>query len=172
MYRRIAAAIQEFDARCEGDPRKSAHPTDYLSFYCLAKQESPEDQPQSLQEPRPGSEAGTYLRPLTPTYCNDIVCLCSSIATPPHIRHSFKKLKNVLVTSRPTIFPTAILRDKCHSLVYVHAKLSIFDDEYVVVGSANINQVWLLTQFLFMFTFCKKIASPGRQINYRSLGYH
>ena len=59
MYRRIAASIQEFDARCEGDPRKSAHPTDYLSFYCLAKQESPDDQPQSLQEPRPGSEAGT-----------------------------------------------------------------------------------------------------------------
>ena len=61
----------------------------------------------------------------------------------------------MLVTG-PPIFPAAILRDKCHSLVYVHAKLSIFDDEYVVVGSANINQVWLLTQFLFMFTFCKK----------------
>ena len=84
--------------------------------------------------------------------------------------HAFKKLKNVLVT-RPTIFPTAILRDKCHSLVYVHAKLSIFDDEYVVVGSANINQVWLLTQLCLLFVK-KKIASPGRQINYRSLGYH
>ena len=61
MYRRIAAAIQEFDARSERDPRKSAQPTDYLSFYCLAKQESPKDQPESLQEPRPGSEAGTLV---------------------------------------------------------------------------------------------------------------
>ena len=74
MYRRIAAAIQEFDARCEGDPRKSAHPTDYLSFYCLAKQESPDDQPQSLQEPRPGSEAGTLV------LFNSYLMLCHYIA--------------------------------------------------------------------------------------------
>ena len=80
--------------------------------------------------------------------------------------HAFKKLKNVLVT-RPTIFPTAILRDKCHSLVYVHAKLSIFDDEYVVVGSANINQVWL-----FMSTVCKKKLLRLEGKSNRSLGYH
>ena len=61
----------------------------------------------------------------------------------------------MLVNSTPTIFPTAILRDKCHSLVYVHAKLSIFDDEYVVVGSANINQVWLFI-FTGLLLFVKK----------------
>ena len=72
----------------------------------------------------------------------------------------------MLVTG-PPIFPAAILRDKCHSLVYVHAKLSIFDDEYVVVGSANINQVWL-----FMSTVCKKKLLRLEGKSNRSLGYH
>ena len=56
MYRRIACAIRQFGAK--SDNTTLADPTDYLSFYCLAKQESPGDQPESLQEPRPGSDAG------------------------------------------------------------------------------------------------------------------
>ena len=90
MYRRIATAIHDFGRQSEFGPGP-AHPTDYLSFYCMAKQESREDQPSGLQEPRPGS------------------------------------------------LP-ADLRRQCHSLIYTHAKLAIFDDDYVVVGSANVNQ--------------------------------
>ena len=59
MYRRVACAIKEFDARSLQDSNVLAHPTEYLSFFCLAKQESAADQPDTLQEPRPGSDAGT-----------------------------------------------------------------------------------------------------------------
>ena len=58
MYRRVACAIKEFDARSLQDSSVLAHPTEYLSFFCLAKQESAADQPDTLQEPRPGSDAG------------------------------------------------------------------------------------------------------------------
>lgn len=37
------------------------------------------------------------------------------------------------------------VQDKCQksrrAMIYVHAKLMIVDDEYVIIGSANINQV-------------------------------
>ena len=84
MYRRISKAIVEFDA--------GTHPLDYLSFYCLGKRESPEEQPEGLfEEPLEGSPAAT---------------------------------------ARAT-------RRHC---IYVHSKMTIFDDEYVLIGSANINQ--------------------------------
>ena len=91
MYRRIACAIQEFQPKSEDNPDELALPTDYLSFYCMAKQESADECPQDLQEPRPGSVPG----------------LCRA--------HS-------------------------HAPIYIHAKMAIFDDEYVLVGSANVNQ--------------------------------
>merc|ERR1711971_988561 len=64
---------------------------DYLSFYCLAKRESPDDLPDDLDDPEPGSTAET-------------------------------------------------LRQTMRHPVYVHCKMSIFDDEYILIGSANINQ--------------------------------
>lgn len=84
MYRRIARALKEFEV--------DAHPTDYLSFYCLAKRESPDEMPEGeFADPTPGS-----------------------------------LLEKVRKSRRHPI--------------YVHSKLSIFDDQYVVIGSANINQ--------------------------------
>ncbi len=83
MYRRIAEAINE-----AGNGR---HPTDYLSFYCLGKRESPDEMPEGFADPDPGSLAET-------------------------------------------------VRNSRRHPVYVHSKMSIFDDEYVLVGSANINQ--------------------------------
>ena len=83
MYTRIGQAIQANDA--------GTHPTDYLSFYCLAKRESPDDLPDDLDDPEPGSTAET-------------------------------------------------LRQTMRHPVYVHCKMSIFDDEYILIGSANINQ--------------------------------
>lgn len=84
MYRRIAKAIQEFDA--------GTHPTDYLSFYCLGKRESPDEQPEGLfEEPLEAS-------------------------------------------------PAAMVRASRRHCIYVHSKMTLFDDEYVLIGSANINQ--------------------------------
>ena len=66
--------------------------TDYLSFYCLAKRESPDEVPtEELSEPEPESTA-------------------------------------------------ELLRQTLRHPVYVHCKMSIFDDEYIIVGSANVNQ--------------------------------
>ena len=84
MYKRISAAISEHGT--------GAHPKDYLSFYCLAKRESPDEVPtDDLDEPEPGSISET-------------------------------------------------LRQTLRHPVYVHSKMTIVDDEYILVGSANINQ--------------------------------
>ena len=83
MYKRIVKAIQAAD--------NGAHPTDYLSFYCLAKRESPDEVPEDLAEPEAGSAQET-------------------------------------------------LRATLRHPVYVHSKMTIVDDAYILVGSANINQ--------------------------------
>ena len=84
MYQLIAKAIKAKGA--------GTKPTDYLTFYCLAKRESTEDVPDDLDEaPEEGSIAETLRKTL---------------------RHP----------------------------IYVHCKMSIFDDEYILIGSANINQ--------------------------------
>lgn len=86
MYKRIATAIE--------DAGIDAHPTDYLSFFCLAKRESQDTIPEEIGMPEDDDE-------------NEI-------------------LKEVRSTLR--------------SMIYVHSKMAIFDDEYIIVGSANINQ--------------------------------
>jgi len=83
MYIQISKAIQENGS--------GTHPTDYLSFYCLAKRESLEEVPDDLDDPEPGSTAET-------------------------------------------------LRQTLRHPIYVHCKMSIFDDEYILIGSANVNQ--------------------------------
>lgn len=83
MYRRIAKAIRKAGS--------SAHPTDYLTFFCLGKREAVEDLPQDLDEPDEGSLPAKARR---------------------HMRF----------------------------MIYVHSKMAIFDDEYAIIGSANINE--------------------------------
>jgi len=84
MYGRIATAIQQHGAeKC---------PTDYLRFFCLGKQEGPEDVPvDELVEPDSGTQPAT-------------------------------------------------IRATLRHCIYVHSKLTIIDDDYVLIGSANINQ--------------------------------
>jgi len=84
MYKRISNAIAEAGS--------DAHPTDYLSFFCLAKRESPDDVPDEIGMPDGEDE--------------------------------------ILLRVRTTL----------RSMIYVHSKMAIFDDEYIIVGSANINQ--------------------------------
>jgi len=84
MYKRIAEALEEAGS--------DAHPTDYLTFFCLTKRESPDDVPEDLDMPDGEDEI----------------------------------LENVRKTLR--------------SMIYVHSKMAIFDDEYIIVGSANVNQ--------------------------------
>ena len=89
MYRRIAQAIKTFAPSSE---ELGVHPTDYLNFFCLGKQESRHECPvNELDEPKRGTAAET-------------------------------------------------VRSSLRHPIYVHSKMSIFDDEYVLVGSANINQ--------------------------------
>ncbi|XP_037801148.1 phospholipase D alpha 1-like isoform X2 [Penaeus monodon] len=83
MYKKIAKAIRK--------AKIDAHPTDYLSFYCLGKRECPDDLPDGLDEPDSGTVAEKA-------------------------------------------------RENLRFMIYVHSKMAIFDDEYIIVGSANINE--------------------------------
>jgi len=82
MYKRIAKAIYENGI--------DGHPSDFLSFFCLAKREDPDEVPDNLEDPAPGTLAET-------------------------------------------------LRQSLRHLIYVHSKMTIIDDEYIIVGSANLN---------------------------------
>ena len=85
MYKKIGEAIK--DAKLP-----NAHPTDYLSFFCLTKRDSANNLPQSgLVHPVPNTPAD-------------------------EARKSFR------------------------FMIYVHSKMAIFDDEYIIIGSANINE--------------------------------
>ena len=50
------------------------------------------------------------------------------------------------------------VQDKCQkswrAMIYVHAKLMIMDEKYVIIGSANINQVSVRWQTRFVASFC------------------
>jgi len=81
MYKKIGKAIRETGIH--------AHPTDYLSIFCLTKRES---------------EAPTNL-PL-----------------PPENTIAYK------------------VRKSLRFMIYIHSKMAIFDDEYIIVGTANINE--------------------------------
>lgn len=83
MYKCIAKAIEENELE--------THPTDYLSFFCLGKRESPDKIPEDLSAPEPETT------------------LCS-------------------------------VREQARFMIYVHSKMMIVDDDYIIVGSANINQ--------------------------------
>ena len=59
---------------------------------------------------------------------------------------------------------TLVLNSLRHP-IYVHSKMTIIDDDYVIVGSANINQVWTQTHFiyyLFLVRICKRFAKKGK----------
>ena len=84
MYKKIGNAIKKSNLS------KGAHPTDYLSFFCLGKCEDTSTLPINLSEPQ------------------------NSICT---------KARNSL-----------------RMMIYVHSKMAIFDDEYIILGSANINE--------------------------------
>ncbi|XP_045620576.2 LOW QUALITY PROTEIN: uncharacterized protein [Procambarus clarkii] len=83
MYRAIAEAIEANEL--------GTHPRDYLSFFCLGKGECPDDIPEDLTPPEPGT-------------------------------------------------PASVLRETARLMIYVHSKMMIVDDDYIIVGSANINQ--------------------------------
>lgn len=81
MYRRVGAALQKMNS--------SAHPQDYLLFFCLGKKEDATTFPETLSPPEDPSAAAAF---------------------------ASKRL-----------------------MIYVHSKMAIFDDEFIIVGSANIN---------------------------------
>ena len=58
MYSKIAAALSQTGAGAQ------RHPQDYLNFYCLGKREGPEDVPDYLPSPDPGTPAETVRQTL------------------------------------------------------------------------------------------------------------
>eukprot|EP00996_Jenningsia_fusiforme_P002982 NODE_3789_length_915_cov_44.516166_g3484_i0.p1 GENE.NODE_3789_length_915_cov_44.516166_g3484_i0~~NODE_3789_length_915_cov_44.516166_g3484_i0.p1 ORF type:complete len:250 (-),score=44.99 NODE_3789_length_915_cov_44.516166_g3484_i0:164-805(-) len=85
MYKKVAKAI--------ADAGIDAHPTDYLSFFCLGNRET-EDGSQATATEDPPEEAATQI----------------------------------------------VLNGTRRSMIYVHSKMILVDDDWVLVGSANINQ--------------------------------
>jgi len=83
MYRTIAKTIKKTG--------RNEYPTDYLTFFCLAKREE---------------------------------SVPSALDPPPYPKQSV----------------VAKLRQSLRFMIYIHSKLAIFDDEYILIGSANINE--------------------------------
>merc|ERR1712241_73009 len=85
MYHRIVKAIKK------ANMKYLAHPTDYLSFFCLTKRDRADTLPSGLKPPVPNT-------------------------------------------------PADLCRKSLRFMIYVHSKMAIFDDEYIIIGSANINE--------------------------------
>ena len=120
MYEKIVKAIQQ------NDPGK--HPTEYLKFFCLGKRESPEEVPvDELSEPVEGTMPATirYNISTRKAQFDSIIFLDRQFGNFQNITFCF-----ILLFFRCTL----------RQPVYVHSKMTIVDDEYVLIGSANINQ--------------------------------
>ena len=91
-----------------------AHPTEYLMFFCLGKKEAAEVPPQ-LAKPTRGSRAAKLRK--------------------------VRRLLVYLLLNQTKKWTTILFFFPFYRhMIYVHSKLLIVDDAYVITGSANINQ--------------------------------
>lgn len=115
MYKRIARAIAE--AGLEG-----AAPTDYLQFYALGQREARPEGMEEAPAPPPAPEAA------------------------PASRRGSQESRRTSAAdngmrSGKAVNAIQALSDAARRfMIYVHSKMLIADDEYIIVGSANINQ--------------------------------
>ena len=118
MYEKVVKAIQQ------NDPGK--HPTEYLKFFCLGKRESPEEVPvDELGEPIEGTMPATIRYNIS----------TRKAQVDPILYRQFVNILNITF-----FFILLFFRCTLRQPVYVHSKMTIIDDEYVLIGSANINQ--------------------------------
>lgn len=124
MYRVIAREIKSKGLT-------DAHPQDYLNFYCLGNREEEVigggDGPSELLADRPDSTNPAVI-PVT------LVCSLSVRIPSRYFTHALRD------ETIDDFVAKALARMYRRFMVYVHSKGMIVDDEYVIVGSANINQ--------------------------------
>lgn len=130
MYRRIAAAIAE--AGLKGQ----VHPTDYLQFFCLGKRETPPDY--QVDASQVTLDSGN----VTSVNINADGYKPAANGGPVASALAAADRGNTGVNGDASTTNTAQARatDSRRFMIYVHSKLMIVDDEYALVGSANINQ--------------------------------
>jgi phospholipase D1/2 len=135
MYKRIAAAIAE--AGLTGQ----LHPTDYLQFFCLGKREVlPEDQVDATQVEL---TAGNIHSPNIDLNGHQPMAnggdVPAAVAAADGIDGTSADGADATTKSSDAT-AQGRANDSRRFMIYVHSKLMIVDDEYVLVGSANINQ--------------------------------
>ncbi|KAJ1419990.1 Phospholipase D/Transphosphatidylase [Sesbania bispinosa] len=125
MYKIVADALKKAGLSSE------YHPQDYLNFYCLGKRE-----PQSSESP--------LTPPFHPLENRGLVYMLNYPSVLLHVLSilSFglsSCLVPLTVLDDPDL-PHVSVKKSRRFMIYVHAKGMIVDDEYVIMGSANINQ--------------------------------
>ncbi|KAL5175522.1 Phospholipase D beta 2 [Glycine soja] len=147
MYKIIADALEKAGLS------DKYHPQDYLNFYCLGKRE-----PQSTNispTPNPSENRALYINAWKHKRFHHLLsngfCIRSS-RTIPEQQHvvvsvSRQRQPNPGEVQRQKLLVMGRLRKPVVSvkkfrrfMIYVHAKGMVIDDEYVIIGSANINQ--------------------------------
>eukprot|EP00878_Enallax_costatus_P010831 GHUV01011310.1.p1 GENE.GHUV01011310.1~~GHUV01011310.1.p1 ORF type:complete len:894 (+),score=260.77 GHUV01011310.1:345-3026(+) len=129
MYKRIAAAIAA--AGLTGE----VHPCDYLQFFCLGKRETPPQAQVSGSEVQPtaGNVTSANISDgYKPISNGGDVSAALAAADRGGNATNANGNGNGTAQSRAT--------DSRRFMIYVHSKMMIVDDEYILVGSANINQ--------------------------------
>ena len=134
---------------------------DYLNFYCLGNREWVEEQSSS------SNSAGEVVIQLTFNLFTTILMLCFSC-----LRCCYNKECWSIVL----IFQVSASQKNGRFMIYVHAKGMVVDDEYVIIGSANINQRSMagsrdteiaMGSYQPNHTWAKQKAHPRGQVAYR-----
>lgn len=153
MYKRIAAAIKE--AGLEG----TAHPTDYLQMYCLANRDP------IPHEVGAGGGGGGIDGRVTGggrSCWRCVLCAWAGVHSPPPYHHPHTHtctpqaeldpsdgangslpgsgVRSTANGGKPATTPAARAHASRRFMIYVHSKMMLVDDEYIIVGSANINE--------------------------------
>ncbi|WIA08753.1 hypothetical protein OEZ85_008176 [Tetradesmus obliquus] len=140
MYKRVAAAIREAGL--------DAHPQDYLQFFCLGKREGYETSP-GLMSWSSDLQPATSFKTMSSTKSGSFKLPADSAAgAAAGEAAECVGTNGVVLEQGPTCLPPAdpanTVQGKCTAsrrfMIYVHSKLMIVDDEYILLGSANINQ--------------------------------
>ncbi|GJP53963.1 hypothetical protein CLOM_g13073 [Closterium sp. NIES-68] len=150
------AAAAEFGAEsaaAAAGSLHSPHPCDYLSFFCLAKRELPPGEAGAPATPPPPPAAAAAAAADTAaadTAAGDTAAGDTGGGTGGnptedgnHDRNGSQPASPHEPEHRASLPSDPVLRSALthrRAMIYVHAKMMVVDDEYVVVGSANINQ--------------------------------
>ncbi|XP_022685448.1 phospholipase D beta 1 isoform X1 [Setaria italica] len=136
MYEIIYKALKEvgLDGKYE--------PQDYLNFFCLGNREAEDT---SCSSNGPFSASNPQVRPQVVVRFSPADCSTLSKWAKLHAAFFFGEKKNtIMMNSCFSLSTWTFNQDQARKnrrfMIYVHSKGMIVDDEYVIIGSANINQ--------------------------------